>query len=92
MGPFLETLFGGLMTGMLYSLIALGFVLIYKASGVFNFAQGAMVLSAALARTPLGRLGEPVDIAGPVLLLCSPAAAWITGQTLAVDGGFTVAM
>ena len=49
MGPFLETLIGGLMTGMLYSLIALGFVLIYKASGVFNFAQGAMVLFAALA-------------------------------------------
>jgi branched-chain amino acid transport system permease protein len=49
MGPFLETLLGGLMTGMLYSLVALGFVLIYKASGVFNFAQGAMVLFAALA-------------------------------------------
>jgi branched-chain amino acid transport system permease protein len=49
MGPFLETLFGGLMAGMLYSLIALGFVLIFKASGVFNFAQGAMVLFAALA-------------------------------------------
>jgi branched-chain amino acid transport system permease protein len=49
MGPFLETLFGGLMVGTLYSLIALGFVLIYKASGVFNFAQGAMVLFAALA-------------------------------------------
>ena len=49
MGPFLETLFGGLMVGMLYSLIALGFVLIYKASGFFNFAQGAMVLFAALA-------------------------------------------
>jgi len=49
MGPFLETLIGGLMSGMLYSLIALGFVLIYKASGVFNFAQGAMVLFAALA-------------------------------------------
>src|SRR5688572_12123597 len=49
MGPFLETLLGGLMVGMLYSLIALGFVLIYKASGVFNFAQGAMVLFAALA-------------------------------------------
>jgi branched-chain amino acid transport system permease protein len=49
MGFFLETLFGGLMTGMLYSLIALGFVLIFKASGVFNFAQGAMVLFAALA-------------------------------------------
>jgi len=49
MGFFFETLFGGLMTGMLYSLIALGFVLIFKASGVFNFAQGAMVLFAALA-------------------------------------------
>ena len=49
MGFFLETLFGGLMVGMLYSLIALGFVLIFKASGVFNFAQGAMVLFAALA-------------------------------------------
>ena len=49
MGPFLETVFGGLMAGMLYSLIALGFVLIFKASGVFNFAQGAMVLFAALA-------------------------------------------
>jgi branched-chain amino acid transport system permease protein len=48
MGPFLETLFGGLMVGMLYSLVALGLVLIFKASGVFNFAQGAMVLFAAL--------------------------------------------
>jgi branched-chain amino acid transport system permease protein len=49
MGPILETIIGGLMTGMLYSLVALGFVLIFKASGVFNFAQGAMVLFAALA-------------------------------------------
>lgn len=49
MGFFLETLFGGLMAGMLYSLVALGFVLIFKASGVFNFAQGAMVLFAALS-------------------------------------------
>jgi branched-chain amino acid transport system permease protein len=49
MGFFIETLFSGLMAGMLYSLVALGFVLIYKASGVFNFAQGAMVLFAALA-------------------------------------------
>jgi branched-chain amino acid transport system permease protein len=55
MGSFLETLLGGLMSGMLYSLVALGFVLIYKASGVFNFAQGAMVLSAALA---MARLSE----------------------------------
>ena len=52
---FLEALFGGLMAGMLYALIALGFVLIFKASGVFNFAQGAMVLFAALA---MARLSE----------------------------------
>jgi len=49
MGFCLETLIGGLMAGMLYALVALGFVLIFKASGVFNFAQGAMVLFAALA-------------------------------------------
>lgn len=49
MAFFLETLFGGLMSGMLYALIGLGFVLIFKASGVFNFAQGAMVLLAALS-------------------------------------------
>jgi NAD(P)-dependent dehydrogenase (short-subunit alcohol dehydrogenase family) len=43
-----------------------------------------------LARTPLGRLGDPRDIAGAVLFLTSPAASWITGQTLPVDGGYTV--
>ena len=59
MAFFLETLLGGLMAGMLYSLVALGFVLIYKASGVFNFAQGAMVLFAALA---MARLSEWVPI------------------------------
>ena len=49
MAFFLETMLGGLMAGVLYSVVALGFVLIFKASGVFNFAQGAMVLFAALA-------------------------------------------
>ncbi|MGA9911149.1 MAG: SDR family oxidoreductase [Paraburkholderia sp.] len=44
-----------------------------------------------LARTPSGRLGIPHDIAGPVLFLTSAAASWITGQTLPIDGGFTVA-
>ena len=48
-GFLLEVLLGGLMTGVLYSLVALGIVLIFKASGVFNFAQGAMVLFAALS-------------------------------------------
>jgi branched-chain amino acid transport system permease protein len=45
---FFEVLIGGLLAGVMYSLVALGFVLIYKASGVFNFAQGAMVFFAAL--------------------------------------------
>lgn len=49
MGFLIETVFSGLMAGMMYALVALGFVLIFKASGVFNFAQGAMVLFAALA-------------------------------------------
>ncbi|MDD3799768.1 MAG: SDR family NAD(P)-dependent oxidoreductase [Novosphingobium sp.] len=43
-----------------------------------------------LARTPLGRLGEPQDIAQPILFLTSPGASWITGQTLPIDGGYTV--
>jgi branched-chain amino acid transport system permease protein len=59
MAFFLETLLGGLMAGMLYSLVALGFVLIYKASGVFNFAQGAMVLFAALA---MARFSEWIPV------------------------------
>ena len=45
---FLEVLIAGLLSGIMYSLVALGFVLIFKASGVFNFAQGALVLFAAL--------------------------------------------
>ena len=48
MSFFIEVLIGGLLAGVMYSLVALGFVLIYKASGVFNFAQGAMVFFAAL--------------------------------------------
>ena len=48
-GQFLEVFISGLLAGVLYSLVALGFVLIYKASGVFNFAQGSMVLLAGLA-------------------------------------------
>ena len=46
---WLEVVIGGIMSGVLYSLVALGLVLIFKASGVFNFAQGAMVLFAALS-------------------------------------------
>jgi branched-chain amino acid transport system permease protein len=54
---FFEVLIGGLLSGVMYSLVALGFVLIYKASGVFNFAQGAMVFFAALTCVSLIELG-----------------------------------
>ena len=84
---FLEVLFGGLMAGMLYSLIALGFVLIYKASGVFNFAQGAMVLFAALAMARFSQwiphwLGFENKLIGNVLgfiaaMLVMIALAWL---------------
>ena len=77
MAFFLETLLGGLMAGMLYSLVALGFVLIYKASGVFNFAQGAMVLFAALA---MARFAEWI-----------PQWTGIESRTLANIGAFLIA-
>ena len=77
MGFFLETLLGGLMAGMLYSLVALGFVLIFKASGVFNFAQGAMVLFAALA---MARFSEWI-----------PAWTGISNPIVASIGAFVIA-
>lgn len=55
-----EVVIGGLLTGVMYSLVALGFVLIFKASGVFNFAQGSMVLFAALTLVGLIEHGAPV--------------------------------
>ena len=75
LGPVLETLIGGLLTGVLYSLVALGFVLIFKASGVFNFAQGAMVLFAALS---LARLSEfmPLLLAFALSVLIMIALAY----------------
>lgn len=66
MGFFFEVLISGLMAGVLYSLVALGFVLIYKASGVFNFAQGSMVLFAALSFVRL--LDILKDTFAPMLL------------------------
>ncbi|WP_018390434.1 branched-chain amino acid ABC transporter permease [Ancylobacter sp. FA202] len=59
MNLFLETLIGGLLAGTMYSLVAIGFVLIYKASGVFNFAQGSMLLFAALTFVTLLEKGLP---------------------------------
>ncbi|MEY4449032.1 MAG: High-affinity branched-chain amino acid transport system permease protein LivH [Pseudomonadota bacterium] len=85
MGFFLETLIGGLMAGMLYSLVALGFVLIYKASGVFNFAQGAMVLFAALA---MARFAEWIPAYAGIT---SPVAANLIAFVLAAGVMFIVA-
>lgn len=65
----LEVLLGGLLAGVLYSSVALGFVLIYKASGVFNFAQGAMVLFAALIYVTLVDAGFPFWISLAAVLL-----------------------
>jgi branched-chain amino acid transport system permease protein len=64
-GFYIEVLLGGLMAGVLYSLVAMGFALIFKASGVFNFAQGAMVLFAALA---VARLAERMPLALAIVL------------------------
>ncbi len=60
---FFEIVISGVLSGLMYSLVALGFVLIYKASGVFNFAQGAMVYSAALAVVGCIDLGLPMWMA-----------------------------
>jgi branched-chain amino acid transport system permease protein len=59
MNFFFEVLIGGLLSGVMYSLVAIGYVLIYKSSGVFNFAQGAMVFFAALTTVGFIRLGVP---------------------------------
>jgi branched-chain amino acid transport system permease protein len=73
---WLEVILGGLMSGVLYSLVALGLVLIFKASGVFNFAQGAMVLFAALS---LVRLMEkmPFALALAVTVVIMVVLAWL---------------
>ncbi|MCJ2055087.1 branched-chain amino acid ABC transporter permease [Methylobacterium sp. J-048] len=68
MSFFLETLAGGLLAGVMYALVAIGFVLIYKASGVFNYAQGAMVLCAALTFVTLTERDLPFWLAGLVTL------------------------
>lgn len=74
MGFFIEVLFGGFLAGVLYALVALGFVLIFKASGVFNFAQGAMVLFAALSLVRLMEwLPVPLALAATVLIMIALA-------------------
>ena len=69
MSFFFEVLLGGLLSGVMYSLVALGFVLIYKASGVFNFAQGAMVFFAALTYVGLLEVGLSPWLSLPATLV-----------------------
>jgi branched-chain amino acid transport system permease protein len=71
-----QTLWEGLVGGVLYSLIALGFVLIFKASGVFNFAQGIMVVFAAMSLVALHALGIPAFVALGLTVVVMLALAW----------------
>ncbi|PSS59718.1 branched-chain amino acid ABC transporter permease [Ensifer sp. NM-2] len=77
MSTFLETLIGGLLAGTMYSLVAIGFVLIYKASGVFNYAQGSILLFGALTFVTLTENGVPAygAIAITIALLIATAIA-----------------
>src|SRR5436190_387091 len=72
-----EVLFGGVAAGLMYSLVALGFVLIFKASGVFNFAQGVMVLFSALTLVGLMERGVPVVAALALTALTMIALAYV---------------
>jgi branched-chain amino acid transport system permease protein len=70
MNFFFEVLIGGLLSGVMYSLVAIGYVLIYKSSGVFNFAQGAMVFFAALTTVGFIKLGVPFWFAVALSFVC----------------------
>lgn len=75
---FFEVLIGGLLSGIMYSLVALGYVLIYKASGVFNFAQGAMVFFAAVTTVGFMEFGLPLWVAIPLCMACMVALGLAT--------------
>jgi branched-chain amino acid transport system permease protein len=79
---FFEVLIGGLLAGVMYSLVALGFVLIYKASGVFNFAQGAMVFFAALTTVGFISMGAPFWFAVVLALTAMAALAIFTERVV----------
>jgi branched-chain amino acid transport system permease protein len=79
---FIEVLAGGLLAGVMYALVALGFVLIYKASGVFNFAQGAMVFFAALTFVSLLKLGWNFWLALVVTLAVMVALGLVTERVV----------
>ncbi|HJV80895.1 branched-chain amino acid ABC transporter permease [Noviherbaspirillum sp.] len=80
---FFEVLIGGLLAGVMYALVALGFVLIYKASGVFNFAQGAMVFFAALTCVGISdKLGVSLWIAIPLTMVAMVILGLVTEKVV----------
>jgi branched-chain amino acid transport system permease protein len=93
---FLEVVLGGLMTGVMYAMVALGFVLIFKASGVFNFAQGIMVLFAALTLVGQMEHGVPVWLAFLITIAVMIALAFaierVVLRPLVNQGPFTLLM
>ncbi|SDB93057.1 branched-chain amino acid ABC transporter permease [Paraburkholderia lycopersici] len=77
---FIEVLVGGLLAGVMYSLVAIGFVLIYKASGIFNFAQGSLVLFGALTYVSLVERGWSAWLAFAATLVALVVIAVVTGR------------
>ena len=75
---FFEVLIGGLLSGVMYALVALGYVLIYKASGVFNFAQGSMLFFAALTCVSLTEFGWPLWVA----IIATMALMWVLALSI----------
>lgn len=79
---FLQVVWEGLVSGVLYALIALGFVLIYKSSRIFNFAQGIMVVFAALTLVGLHESGVPALLAVPLTLVVMLVLAIVTERVV----------
>lgn len=76
-------------SGVRVNVVAAGMTRSRMTAAVFDDPT-AQWAAPAIARTPLGRLGETDDIAGPVLFLASSAAGWVTGSVVMVDGGYTI--
>src|SRR6202790_970071 len=79
---FTEVLVGGLLSGVMYSLVAIGFVPIYKTSGVLNFAHGSLLLCAALAFVSLVERGAPFCLGTAATRLVMAALAWAVERTV----------
>lgn len=96
MSQFIEVLIGGVLSGTMYSLVAIGFVLIFKASGVFNYAQGAMLLFSALLFVTMVDKGLPFYIALPgtiaVIMIGAIAIERVVLRPLANSSAMTLFM